>query len=169
MARKYFILFLVITLCLFSLMSAFLGERGFFANKELERQLKANEYRLDRDEVELENLRIQEEELSTEDGIRFAAMNLGYKVEGDDVYRFDSNDDTNSSSTAVQDIQEVKGPVVTVVSFKPWSKLTCFGLSIGLSFVITLLAWIFGRRKGKNNNDYQQSKPGDLGNDFDID
>ena len=59
MARKYVVLFIVITLCLFSLMSAFMGERGFFANKELERQLKANEYRLDRDRVELENLKIQ--------------------------------------------------------------------------------------------------------------
>lgn len=166
MARKYFILFVVLTLCLFSLMSAFLGERGYFANKELERQLKANEYRLDRDEVELENLRIQEQELSTEDGIRFAAMNLGYKVEGDDVYKFDNNDYTTSSSLVVQSLEE---PATNEDSFKPWSKLTCLGLAIALSFVITLLAWIFGRRKGKKNNDYQQSKPRDIGNDFDID
>ncbi len=166
MARKYFILFVVLTLCLFSLMSAFFGERGYFANKELKRQLKANEYRLDRDEVELENLRIQEQELSTEDGMRFAAMNLGYTVEGDDVYKFDNNDYTTSSSLAVQSLEE---PAATDVSFKPWSKLTCLGLAFGLSFVVTLFAWIFGRKKGKKNNDYQQSKPRDIGNDFDID
>ena len=117
MARKYVVLFIVITLCLFSLMSAFMGERGFFANKELERQLKANEYRLDRDRVELENLKIQEEELSTEDGIRSAAMNLGYKVDGDDVYRFETQDAVPSREKVLE--QTVSSDAAK--PFTPWS------------------------------------------------
>ncbi len=164
MARKYVVLFIVITLCLFSLMSAFMGERGFFANKELERQLKANEYRLDRDRVELENLKIQEEELSTEDGIRFAAMNLGYKVEGDDVYRFEIQDDVPSQG-------ETLGQAVSSnasKAFVPWSSAACLGLASGASIVITLLVWIIGR-KGKNSDDSEQDESGNFGNNFNFD
>lgn len=164
MARKYVVLFIVITLCLFSLMSAFTGERGFFANKELERQLKANEYRLDRDRVELENLKIQEEELSTEDGIRSAAMNLGYKVDGDDVYRFETQDAVPSREKVLE--QTVSSDAAK--PFTPWSPAACLGLAAGASLVATLLVWIIGR-KGKDSDDSEQDEPGNFGNNFNFD
>lgn len=164
MARKYIVLFVVITLCLFSLMSALMGERGFFANKELERRLKANEYRLDRDRVELENLRIQEEELSTEDGMRFAAMNLGYKVDGDDVYRFDTQDSVEAYVPDGDSGAEAYGSG----AFVPWSTAACFGLASGASLVVVLLIWILGR-KGKGRDDSEQDESGDFGDNFDFD
>ncbi len=165
MARKYVVLFVVITLCLFSLMSAFMGERGFFANKELERQLKANEYRLDRDRVELENLKIQEQELSTEDGIRSAAMNLGYKVEGDDVYRFETQDAVPNQGN---ELAQTTVPSNVSKPFTPWSSAACLGLASGASMVITLLVWIIGR-KGKDSDDSEQDESGNFGNNFNFD
>ncbi|MBR5098171.1 MAG: hypothetical protein IK091_02980, partial [Spirochaetales bacterium] len=54
--------------------------------------MKENEYELDRSEMEIENLRLQDQELSTEDGSRSTAMSFGYQVEGDDVHVFETED-----------------------------------------------------------------------------
>ncbi len=166
MARKYgFLLLVLIVLmvCSYSLLSAFFGKTGYLANKELKKQLKINEYRLDRDEVELENLRIQEEELSTEDGVRFAAMNLGYQVEGDDVYKFDTEDEVQVLSNDV-----VVNPDVSTLetsSYKPWGFMKLFAVSFSFSLAVTILIWIF-RWKRKEENDSQQNESGDFGDGF---
>ncbi len=166
MARKYgFLLLILVVLivCSFSLLSAFFGKTGYLANQELKKQLKINEYRLDRDEVELENLRIQEEELSTEDGVRFAAMNLGYKVEGDDVYQFETEDEVQNVSNVLNNDSDVS--TLTTSSYKPWGFMKLFFVSFGFSLAVTILIWLF-RRKRKEENDSQQNESGDFGNGF---
>ncbi len=164
MARKYGFLLLVLivlTASFCSLLTAFFGKTGYLVNQELKKQLKINEYRLDRDEVELENLRIQEEELSTEDGVRFAAMNLGYKVEGDDVYQFDTEDQVEVGST--EENTEVSSSQKK--AFQPWSFGKIFVISFSLALALTVLIWIL-RRKRTEENDSQQDEPGDGGNGF---
>ncbi len=166
MARKYgFLLLLLIVLmvCSYSLLSAFFGKTGYLANQELKKQLKINEYRLDRDEVELENLKIQEEELSTEDGVRFAAMNLGYKVEGDDVYQFETVDEVHNISNDINKDSDVS--TLNKSSYKPWGFMKLFFVSFVFSLAVTILIWIF-RRKRKEENDSQQNESGDFGNGF---
>ena len=164
MARKYAVLILVLvilTVCNFCLLSAVFGKTGYLVNKELEKQLKINEYRLDRDDVELENLRIQEQELTTEDGVRFAAMNLGYKVEGDDVYQFETEDqiqEISSEASKPDTLEEVS-------SFQPWGFGRLFLVAFSFSLVVTLLLGIF-RRKRKQEDDSQQDESGDFGDSF---
>ena len=163
MARKYGFLLLVLivlTVCSFCLLTAFFGKTGYLVNQDLKKQLKINEYRLDRDEVELENLRIQEQELSTEDGVRFAAMNLGYKVEGDDVYQFETEDEVQNVSEEVQTTA-----LATTSSYKPWGFLKLFLVSFSFSLAVTVLIWILSRKRIEEN-DSQQNESGDFGNSF---
>jgi len=160
MTRKLIILFAVLMLCFYSLISSFLGERGILVNKSLTRQLKENEYELDRKEVEIENLEIQEKELSTEDGLRSAAMNLGYKVESDDVYVFPSEDQVTEAQAKPQEPLAPDGS-----DFKPWSTPFTLLISFCCSTIITVLVWLFGRRN-RRDDDPEQVEPGDSGDDF---
>ena len=164
MTRKLIVVFIVLLLCFYSITLSFFGERGIIANNILKRQLKENEYELDRREVEIENLKLRRQELSTEDGLRSAAINLGYQVDGDDVYVFQTD-------ASVEDRQSVTGqssPGIQSPSFNPWSMGFCLLISFCLSFIITLIIWLFSRSKGQDD-DSQQEKPGDTGNDFDFD
>ena len=165
MARKYLFLLLVLivlTVCSFALLLAIFGKTGYLVNQDLKKQLKINEYRLDRDEVELENLRIQEQELSTEDGVRFAAMNLGYKVEGDDVYQFETEDEVQTSEV---ETESTEASTLETGSFKPWGFTKLFLVSFSFSLAVTVLIWIL-RRKRIEENDSQQNESGDFGNSF---
>ena len=165
MARKYLFLLLVLivlTVCSFALLLAIFGKTGYLVNQDLKKQLKINEYRLDRDEVELENLRIQEQELSTEDGVRFAAMNLGYKVEGDDVYQFETEDEVQTSEV---ETESTEVSTLETGSFKPWGFTKLFLVSFSFSLAVTVLIWIL-RRKRIEENDSQQNESGDFGNSF---
>ena len=164
MTRKLIILFFVLMLCFYSLILSFFGERGIIANNMLKRQLKENEYELDRRNVELENLRLQEQELSTEDGIRSAAMNLGYQVESDDVYVFTTDGGTVLDEKESQDIESKPADKM----FVPWSMGKCMLISFCLSFIITFILWIFRKGKG-TDDDSQQEEPGDTGDNLNLD
>ena len=164
MTRKLVIVFIVLILCFYSLTLSFFGERGIIANNQLKKQLKENEYELDRRKVEIENLKLRKQELSTEDGLRSAAINLGYQVDGDDVYVFQSD----GSGEAVPVGASASDSGKQVPSFNPWSMGFCLLISFCLSFIITLIIWLFSRSKGQDD-DSQQEKPGDTGNNFDFD
>ncbi len=164
MTRKLLIVLTVLTLCIFSLISSFFGERGIIVNNQLKRQLKENEYELDRRNVELENLKIQQEELSTEDGLRSAAINLGYQVESDDVYVFSSEDagaqETVQSAAQTVETKQEKG-------FKPWSTGFSLLISFCSSFIITFIIWLFIKDKG-HSDDSQQEESGDIGDNLNL-
>lgn len=164
MTRKLVILFIVLTLCFYSLLLTFFGERGIIANNQLRLQLKENEYELDRREVELENLEHQRQELSTEDGLRSAAMNLGYQVDSDDVYVFSAE----SAQTAKPSAFQTDASEKQVSAFKPLSMIKCLLISIGLSIIITFVVWLLGKGKGKEN-DSEQEESGDSGNNIGFD
>ena len=161
MTRKIIILFAVLTLCFYSLISSFLGERGFIANNQLKRQLKENEYKLDKSDVEIEMLTRQEAETQSEDGRRSTAMNLGYKVDGDEVYVFDTKDEVEEAETSYNVDEEQKSN-----SFRPLRPSFILLISVGTSFIICLLALILKRHKGEED-DPQQEESGDAGNNID--
>ena len=162
MTRKLIILFVVLMLCFYSLISSFLGERGFLVNNSLTRQLKENEYELDRKDVEIENLEIQEKELSSEDGLRSAAMGLGYQVESDDVYVFPTEDESSESTASTTSTTQSKD------AFRPWSKAFTLLISFVASTIITVLVALISHRKGKID-DSEQEESGNSGDDFDND
>ena len=163
MARKILILFVALMLVSFSLISSFLGERGIIVNNQLKRQLIENEYELDRSDMEIENLRRQDRELSTEDGSRSTAISFGYQVEGDDVHVFDTRDEVavqsgESGSSRDEDREE----------FTPWGTPFILLISFCSSFIISLIVWLFAKRKG-NTDDSQQEESGDIGDNFSFD
>lgn len=183
MTRKLLILLAVLTLCLFSLIYSFFGERGFIVNNQLKKQLKENEYEMDRRSVELENLTIQQLELSTEDGLRSAAINLGYQVDTDDVYVFNSDNNSNQTPTQTS-TQAASQPETEVTSalpqnatenkeineikeFKPWNTGFCLLISFCTSFIITLIILLITKGK-RHKNDSQQEESGDTGDNLDL-
>ncbi|MBP5161762.1 MAG: hypothetical protein ILP16_02130 [Spirochaetales bacterium] len=127
--------------------------------------MKSNEYELDRSDMEIENLRLQDQELSTEDGSRSTAMSFGYQVEGDDVHVFETEDVVNDipSSASVSEKGEEKEK-----EFKPWSISFILLISFCSSIIITLIVWLFSRNKG-DSDDSQQEESGNFGNNFNID
>lgn len=164
MTRKIIIVFLVLLLCFYSLISSILGERGFLANNQLKRQLKANEYELDRKAVELENLKIQEKELSTEDGIRSAAMNLGYQVDTDNVYVFQTEDMPSGPNMAVSTNKQM----MDNDAFKPWASSFILLISFCASSIISLILLLF-RKVKVDADDSEQDESRDFGNNFNAD
>ncbi len=163
MARKILILFVALMLVSFSLISSFLGERGIIVNNQLKRQLTDMEYELDRTDMEIENLRLQDNELSTEDGSRSTAMSFGYQVDGDDVHVFDTRDDV-SPTAGRQETGRQEGKD----GFTPWGVPFILLISFCSSFIITLIVWLFAKRKG-NTDDSQQEESGDIGDNLDFD
>ena len=160
MTRKLIVLFLVLTLCFFSLMSAFLGERGFIVNKQLKRQLEENEYKLDKSDVEIEVLQKQEEDTASADGLRVSGMRYGSATEGDEVYVFETKDEVQLPQTSRN-----TGVVENNREFVPLRPLFILLISFGASLIITLSVMLLGRRKG-DEDDPQQEEPGDTGNNI---
>ena len=164
MTRKLLFLFAVLTLCFFALISSFVGERGFIVNNQLKRQLKQNEYELDRQNVELENLKLQEQELDTKEAALKGGMNLGYVDEGGEVYLLSSTGPaevgTSGSAPAAQ------APADD--GFRPWKSWLILLISFAASSIISVSVWLAGRRKGKTD-DSQQAESGDTGNNIDLD
>lgn len=160
MTRKLMILFVVLAVCFYCLISSFFGEKGFLANNQLKRQLKENEYKLDKSDVEIEILQKQEEDTATSDGLRVSGMRYGSATEGDEVYVFETKDEVQKQETAYNADAEEKNS-----SFTPLRLSFILLISFGASFIITLLVMILSRHKGEED-DPQQKEPGDTGNNF---
>ena len=160
MTRKIVILFVVLMVCFCCLISSFWGERGFLANNQLKRQLKENEYKLDKSDVEIEVLQKQEEDTATVDGLRVSGMRYGSAAEGDEVYVFESKDEVETTVIATNEVEETAPR-----TFKPLKLSLILLISSGSSFIITMLVFILSRRKGAGD-DPQQEEPGDIGDNL---
>ena len=159
MTRKLMMLFLVLSLCFFCLISSFFGERGFLANNQLKRQLKENEYKLDKSDVEIEVLQKQEEDTATSDGLRVSGMRYGSATDGDEVYVFETRDEVQKPQTSYNADQKQNSG-----SFTPLRPLFILLISIGTSFIITLSVLLLSRRRKGDEDDPQQEEPGNTGN-----
>ena len=163
MTRKLMMLFLVLSLCFFCLISSFFGERGFLANNQLKRQLKENEYKLDKSDVEIEVLQKQEEDTASSDGLRVSGMRYGSATEGDEVYVFETKDEVQKPQTSSNADQEQNSP-----TFKALRPLFTLLISLGASFIITLSVLLLSRRRKGDEDDPQQEESGDTGdNNYD--
>ena len=160
MTRKLVILFMVLMVCFCCLISSFWGERGFLANNELKRQLKENEYKLDKSDVDIEVLKKQEEDTATVDGLLVSGMRYGSTAEGDEVFVFEKKDEVEKTVIASNETEDKKNR-----SFKPLRLSLILLISSGSSFIITVLVFILSRRKGAGD-DPQQEESGDIGNNL---
>jgi len=143
-ARKYLFIFLFLSLCLYLLVLGVLGEGGYLYNRSLRNILQNLQYRSDKLQSDIQVLQQKSDELSTEDGLRNTALNLGYYIEGDSVYVFSSSGlqtETYKYVTA----EEEAGP------FRALSKGMCVLISVSASLIITALVWFADTvRRGKS-------------------
>lgn len=158
--RKYIILFLVLSLSFFFLLSGVFGTNGYLYNKALLSQLKVIEYEEDTMNMELETLEMQRESLSTEEGLRDAAISLGYYVEGDEVYRF--------STPALQESVAISVNKPQAIEFIPLKPVICILIATGISAIVVLIVAVMDSKR-QTNNDIEQDKSGDTSDTYYID
>ncbi len=143
-ARKYLFVFLFLSLCIFLLVSGIFGEGGYLYNRSLRSILQNLQYRSDKLQSDIQVLQQKSDELSTEDGLRNTALNLGYYIEGDSVYVF-------SSSGLQTDTYEYVTMEEETQPFRAFSKGMCILISVSASMIITALVWFADTvRKGKS-------------------
>ncbi len=165
MTRKLVFLFVVLSLAFFTLISLFLGERGIIVNNRIKRQLKINEYELDRKNVEIETLKLQDKELETEDAVRAGSMGLGYKESDDEVYILSTQGE--EAATVISSSGSKAPENAEIDDFVPWKTSFIILISLCASFIITLLFAIFHRHKGQVD-DSQQEESGNTGDDIEY-
>lgn len=142
--KQYFIIFLISFLCLFFLGTGIFGVNGFFYNQDLKRQIAEAEYNRDKLEVDINSLREQKTHLSSDEGLRELAIDLGYYVDGDTVYLFDE--------PSLQDSEPSVESTSTQAHYKPISSASILLIDLGASIVITFIIWLFS--KDKKSKDY---------------
>lgn len=158
--RKYIFIFLTLCLSFFFLISGIFGTNGYYYNKALISQLQAVEYEEDSMNMELEALEMQRESLSTEEGLRDAAISLGYYVEGDEVYRF--------QTPALQENVSIAETKPQTIEFTPLKPVICILIAAGISAIVVLFAAIIDSRR-QSSYDIEQDKPGNPTDTYYID
>lgn len=157
---KYLIIFIALASGFFFLLTGIFGSRGVLDNRALKSQLRVVEYEEDKLNMELESLENQRDSLSTEEGLRNAAINLGYYVEGDEVYRF--------ATPALQESVTIPVTTPTAIEYTPLKPILCFLIATAAAALAVLVVAIIDSRRN-SFNDFEQSKPGNNSDTFYID
>jgi len=146
-ARKCIYLFLILSVCLYFLVLGIFGPGGYLYNKSLESLLRSLEYRADRLQSDIENLRIRADQLTMEDGIRDAALSLGYYVEGDTVYMFSTSELQAGETNPVVSVQDH-------IPYTPLSKIVCLVLSVVISALVSTLVFLLNRNRNEHTGEF---------------
>lgn len=157
--------FCVLLVGLYFVTNGFLGENGFFYNKTLEKMLIQREYQEDKISIELDSLIERQLQLASDQGLKDAALSLGYYTEGDKVYLF--------SSSSKQDAVYAGNTWDTDIKlFNPLNKFLCFVISLvvsGLiSFSYAFILFIKHRDYSTDDEDLSDNNESEFGgNDYD--
>ena len=144
--KKCIVLFVVLTIGLYFLSIGIFAKGGLLYNRALEKVLQDLEYRADRLKSDVENLQLHSQELSTEEGIRDTALNLGYAVEGDTVYLFSGSDlQSTDSEMEITDYEQM--------SYKALSKPICLAIAASGSLLITVFYALLVRKPSDQESD----------------
>lgn len=140
-AFEFIILFLILSISLYFLCTGFLGEKGFLYNQSLKQLLAEMELKAKKAEFELDNLKRYERTLSSKEGVRDTAIELGYYLNGDKIYLIQNGQ--------LQDSIKVEELSQGVTLFKCLSKMTCLIISCSVSLFICLVSLIINEYKTK--------------------
>lgn len=144
--KKCIVLFAVLTIAFYFLCVGIFARGGLLYNKALEEVLQKLEYRADRLKSDVENLKLHSQELSTEEGIRVTALNLGYAVEGDTVYLFATSELQSADETrTVADYEEMP--------YKSLSKPLCLLIAASAAALVTVFYALLVRRPSDQEPD----------------
>ena len=158
--KRYFFILLVSVFCFYFLFSGLFGERGYLYNKSLEKQIIEKKHQSEKLNVIIENLKEQRKQLSSEEGLRDSAIDLGYYVEGDTVYRFDTS--------AIQPDLIDNEKESEQKFYQPLSTTSLIFLSLGVSCVITFVIWFFSEKTHDKNDDEDDEQLLSSDNDSDL-
>lgn len=158
MTRKYILLFLVLTVSLYFLLSGFLGPKGYFANQALEARYEEMEERARVLEERNRDFERQMNQAESIEELRDNAKRLGLSMEGDVVYIIE---DTEGGE------EQVEVPAGTVLSstdtytgfvgIPTWLQWL---LSVALALMITVLFALPDIKKLKTNRNKAAVAPG---------
>lgn len=132
-------IFIVLLIGFYFVSTGLLGVNGYFYNKTLERLLLQRHYQQDKISVELNSLIERQLQLASSEGLKDAAVSLGYYTQDDGIYFF--------TSSSTQDAVYAGNIWDTEVKlFKPLNKTVCFTIAfIGsaiITFTIALIAYV---------------------------
>jgi len=146
MTRKLLVLLIMLTLCLYLLLSSLFGEKGFFYNEALKQEISEQRKVLNDLNLEWERLNATQENLETERYLNDIAIKLGYKASEDIVYYFDENpypynqiNENGEINIEYKDIFYLKAFTIFIISFI-------------LSLIIILLKVLFIKFKKKKEH-----------------
>lgn len=152
MIKRKILLFFVITLCLYFIFSGIFGNNGYLHNKYLKAQLSILEEDARKLGIDINSLIDEKNNLTTEEGIRDAAVSLGYYISGDTIHVFDEVSLQPSAYTqANQDEIEV---------YKPLNGFLCLLISAALSCGISVLSFFISKKKA-DKHDIIKNQPTD--------
>ncbi len=136
--KRYALFFVICALSLFFLFSGLFGVHGYFYNNSLRKQIAKTREEQKRLSVLIEALREKREAADTEEALRDSAASLGYYIEGDEVYSFDS--------PALQEDAVQNGEREIRPSFTGLSALSVAMLAAGAALLVTTLVWFLSNK-----------------------
>lgn len=107
----------------------------------MKKQIEEANYNSDKLDIEIASLKEKSGHLSSEEGLRDVAIDLGYYVEGDVVYLFDDvslQDDYQNYNLNFEDN-----------SFKPISSSSVLLIDLCVSAVFSFFIWFLSKEKNK--------------------
>ena len=127
------LIFVILSIGFYFLFTGIFGENGYLKNRELKIQLEEKETHLLKLNSQIESLSQKNEELSTEEGLREAALKLGYNVKGDEVFVFESSSLQKNQKEALNENNPERK------EFKPFSSTIIVLMALVSSVLISII------------------------------
>ncbi len=145
MTRKIPLLFAFSLVFIFSLLMAVFGNGGYLHNRALKAEIERFSYEQTVLSLQVDSLKRQREEATSEDALRDAAFKYGYQIEGEQVYYF-SDEENGSLSHEDGKILTFESGGSLAFAGIPTIYLALASLVIA-SFITLCYAWMQKRRR----------------------
>jgi hypothetical protein len=134
----------------FFLLLGILGKQGLLCNMSLEQELESVRYRKEMIALQVDSLKAREAEIGSIDGLRDAALRLGYRTEGDQVYYF-ADGEGEPLRLAVPDADPSGS---RPVRFEGLPVSTIFFAALAFSLLFTIFLMIVAHRRSERNDEF---------------
>ena len=140
-ARKVALIFTLSMILTYFLLLGVFGEEGLLHARSMRRELQILRQRQDVLLLQVDSLEQQEQLMSSQDALKDAAFRFGYQVEGEQVYYFADEEESDHVRQAEDSFSQTKTQPYPGFS-KPWVAL----MALAFSSLFTLL-WCIGAKR----------------------
>ncbi|HKM08218.1 MAG TPA: septum formation initiator family protein [Sphaerochaeta sp.] len=140
-AKKLGQIFTISTIIAYFLLLGLLGEEGFFHARSVRGELELLRQRQESLLLQIDSLEQQNKLMSSQDALKDAAFRFGYQVEGEQVYYFTDEGETDHVQQGGDSALHSKRKVFSGFA-KPWILL----MALAFSSIFTVL-WALGIQK----------------------